>query len=105
MLAMIMLGLPFTLKCFSLSLILLSDTSKRTNYLQYQISVLWLSEKLHFIFSISVYLIMSVVLECPKAITKNKSMLDDNSKRNVLPGATYLNITFLLTKIGGKGLH
>lgn len=48
---------------------------------------------------------MSVVLECPKAITKNKSMLDDNSKRNVLPGAAYLNITSLLNKIGGKGLH
>lgn len=48
---------------------------------------------------------MSVVLQCPKAITKNKSMVDDNSKRNVLPGATYLNIAFLLTKIGGKGLH
>lgn len=48
---------------------------------------------------------MSVVLECPKAITKNKSMLDDNSKRNVLPGTVYLNITFLLTKIGGKELH
>lgn len=48
---------------------------------------------------------MSVVLQCPKAIAKNKSMVDDNSKRNVLPGATYLNIAFLLTKIGGKGLH
>lgn len=58
-----------------------------------------------FIFFISVYLIMSVDLKCPKAITKSKSMLDDNSKRNVLPGATYLNITFLLTKFRGKGLH
>lgn len=48
---------------------------------------------------------MTAVLECPEAITKNKSMLDDNSKRNVLPAATYLNTTFLLTKIGGKGLH
>lgn len=48
---------------------------------------------------------MSVDLKCPKAITKSKSMLDDNSKRNVLPGAAYLNITFLLTKFRGKGLH
>lgn len=102
MLAMIMLGVPFTLKCFSLSLTLLSDTNKRTIYLQYQISGCL---KNSFIFSISVYFMMSVVLECPKAIAKNKSMLDDNFKRNVLPGATYLNITFLLTKIGGKGLH
>lgn len=39
MLAMVMLGLQFTLKCFSLSLTLLSDANKRTNYLQYQISV------------------------------------------------------------------
>lgn len=59
---------------------------------------MWLSEKL-FIFFISVYFMMSVVLVCLKAITKNKSMLDDDSKRNVLPGAAYLNITFLLTKI------
>lgn len=58
-----------------------------------------------FIFFISVYFMKSAVLECPKAIAKNKSMLDDNFERNVLPGAAYLNITFLLSKIGGKGLH
>lgn len=44
---------------------------------------------------------MSVVLKCPRAITKAKSMLDDY-KRNVLPGAAYSNITFLLTTIRGK---
>lgn len=98
LLAMITLGLQFTLKSFPLSLKLLSGTNKGTNYLQYSKCVRG-CQKNSFIFFISLYFIMSVVLECPKAITKTKSMLDDNSKRNVLPGATYLNITFLLTKI------
>lgn len=44
---------------------------------------------------------MSVVLKYPKAITENKSMLD-NYKRNVLPRAAYSNITFLLTVIRGE---
>lgn len=44
---------------------------------------------------------MSVDLKCPRALTKTKSMLDDY-KRNVLPGATYSYITFLLTTIRGK---
>lgn len=38
-LAMTVLGLSFTTKCFFLSLTLLSDTNRRTNYLQCQINV------------------------------------------------------------------
>lgn len=50
------------------------------------------------------YIFHNVVFKSVQdAITKKKSMLD-NYKRNVLPGASYPNITFLLTTVKRKRL-
>lgn len=51
------------------------------------------------------YIFHNVVFKSlQNAITKKKLMLD-NYKRNVLPGAPYSNITFLLTTVKRKILH